>query len=178
MAAPSDKDVAGAITDTKEEGGAGEDPASPAEGSSPATKEPAAAGAKPAAGASEQPIDAFQVISRLTAGALNPCTAASSEVGIARTITYLLIDGTAKDVVSTFQMVSCNTKMMNGEIKGFFNGSNGLLTFTATVIPTTVADRSLVEIKRGRGDIFEFQGLIKQFSTAFGAKLRSTSVEE
>jgi serine/threonine protein kinase len=176
VAAPSAQQVASAIQDTKEDG---EDTSvSPGESALSPPGGAASPNSKPVAASGDATIDAFQVISRLTSGALNPCMTASTEVGIVRKVTYLLIDGTAKDVVSTFQMVSCNTKMMNGEIKGFFNGSNGLLTFTATVIQTSVADRSLVEIKRGRGDIFEFQTLIKQFCTAFGAKLRSQLVEE
>lgn len=170
---PTAADVSNAIQSTAEE-----HDTDSAKAASPLGPEGAAAAAGSPA---TDTVDAFQLISRLTQGALNPYTTSmQSDVSVVPKTSYMLVTGLAspvRDVVAVFQSCGCNTKVHNNEIKGFFNGAQGLLTFTAVPTLTTAGDLCLVEFKRGRGDMFEFQTLAKSVAAAFGPKMRSTIID-
>eukprot|EP00758_Cryptobia_borreli_P003114 Tbor_TRINITY_DN3537_c0_g1::TRINITY_DN3537_c0_g1_i2::g.2901::m.2901 len=117
--------------------------------------------------------DAFDLISRVTSGSLNPLV--TFQQGMVGTFTRFLMHGTCKDVLGSLEVLKANPKIKenSNEIKGFVNGPKGLLTYLVTVIPTCAANLSLVEIRRGRGDAVEFRELFDQIVKNLGSKVRS-----
>eukprot|EP00744_Colponema_vietnamica_P001282 GILI01002140.1.p1 GENE.GILI01002140.1~~GILI01002140.1.p1 ORF type:complete len:451 (+),score=142.94 GILI01002140.1:109-1461(+) len=117
--------------------------------------------------------DAFDLISRLTSGSLNPLI--TFQQGMVRTSTRFLVHGTAKDVVDALEGLKANPKSKENtnEIKGFVNGNKGLLTYMVTVVPTCASSLTLVELRRGRGDILEFHELFREIVKKLGPKVRS-----
>lgn len=117
--------------------------------------------------------DAFDLISRLTSGSLNPLI--TFQQGMVRTSTRFLVHGSSKDVVEALEALKANPKSKENtnEIKGFVNGSKGLLTYMVTVVPTCSPTLTLVELRRGRGDILEFHELFREIVKKLGPKVRS-----
>jgi serine/threonine protein kinase len=81
-------------------------------------------------------------------------------------VCYVLFGGGQDEVIGTFKAINCNSKLVGGEIKGFVNGSNGLVTFTTTVQVTATEGNSLAEVRRGRGDTGEFTTISSSFAQA------------
>lgn len=117
--------------------------------------------------------DAFDLISRLTSGSLNPLI--TVQQGMVRSSTRFLIHGDIKDVLQVLDSLKANPKSKEGslEIKGFLNAPKGLLTYLAVLIPTCASKLTLVELRRGRGDVFEFHDLFRQVVAGLGSKVRS-----
>lgn len=117
--------------------------------------------------------DAFDLISRLTSGSLNPLI--TFQQGMVRTSTRFLVHGSSRDVVEALEALRANPKSKENtnEIKGFVNGSKGLLTYMVTVVPTCSPTLTLVELRRGRGDILEFHELFREIVRKLGPKVRS-----
>lgn len=144
-----------------------------------ATKSPQATELTPAPAASSaasaggDTIDAFAIVSRLTGGALNPHSDASADLVNARKTIHILHSGDANDAQQALSSLGCSVKQTGSEVRGFYNGAHGLITFGGACRPTTVPGLSLLELKRGRGDALEYQALAKQLCKAFGPKLRS-----
>lgn len=117
--------------------------------------------------------DAFDLISRLTSGTLNPLI--TVQQGMVRSSTRFLIHGDIKDVLQVLSSLNANPKSKEGslEIKGFLNAPKGLLTYLAVLIPTCASKLTLVELRRGRGDVFEFHDLFRQVVAGLGSKVRS-----
>jgi hypothetical protein len=123
-------------------------------------------------------MDAFDVMSRFTSGALNPLTAGTA--GIVRSATRLLYGGGSsepevKEIVAVLEQMKANPKTKEGslEIKGFVNAPKGLLTYVLHIMPTVSPQLSILELRRGRGDTFDFHEFYRQMVTALGAKVRS-----
>ena len=118
-------------------------------------------------------VDAFDLISRLTSGTLNPLI--TVQQGMVRSSTRFLIHGDIKDVLQTLESLKANPKSKEGsnEIKGFVNAPKGLLTYLCVLIPTCASRLTLVELRRGRGDVFEFHDLFRQVVAGLGPKVRS-----
>jgi len=136
-------------------------------------KETKSSGQPGAAGGTTNGCDAFDLISRITSGSLNPLVA--SQQGVVKSSTRFLLHGDHSDVMQVLESLKANPKMKEGslEIKGFVNASKGLLTYLAIVIPTVVPKLSFVELRRSRGDIFEFHELFKQLTLGLGTKIRA-----
>lgn len=117
--------------------------------------------------------DAFDLISRVTSGSLNPLV--TFQQGLVGTFTRFLMHGTCKDVLASLEVLKANPKIKenSNEIKGFVNGPKGLLTYLVTVVATCAVNLSLVEIRRGRGDAVEFRELFDQIVKNLGSKVRS-----
>eukprot|EP00455_Lapot_gusevi_P054217 TRINITY_DN8647_c0_g1_i2.p2 TRINITY_DN8647_c0_g1~~TRINITY_DN8647_c0_g1_i2.p2 ORF type:complete len:101 (+),score=24.27 TRINITY_DN8647_c0_g1_i2:312-614(+) len=92
-----------------------------------------------------------------------------------RSSTRFLIHGDIKDVLQVLSSLNANPKSKEGslEIKGFLNAPKGLLTYLAVLIPTCASKLTLVELRRGRGDVFEFHDLFRQVVAGLGSKVRS-----
>jgi serine/threonine protein kinase len=162
--APTDEEVDKAIRAEKEE-----------DGSPAGSKSPGAAVDKAANFPTESgPVDAFQIISLLTGGLLNPHSAATADVDVSKKTYHFLIAGGQNELSTALQSAGCNVKVAGKEMRGFFNhGSHGLLTFQATCTATAAPYMSIAEIKRGRGDPLEFQNLMKAVFEKLGDKLKS-----
>jgi len=167
---PTDDEIAGAIREETAE----------VETAAPAKAAAQAAAPSAAAGGSNT-IDAFDIVARFTGTSLSTIAVqqASSDIPANRRASLMLVQGDVGDVVSAFQTLSCNIKSAPGasEVKGFINCSQGLITFVVVVQATTVPGLSLVEVKRGRGDIMEYRNLIVQLMDTLGPKLKSVPMQ-
>ncbi|KAJ9451397.1 CBL-interacting protein kinase 23 [Diplonema papillatum] len=105
-------------------------------------------------------LDAFDIISRLTAGNLNPLTTNASALvkKSTRFAIKLQPSETMKALSEQLTKLKGNPKSKEGssEIKGFLNASKGLMTYIITVLPTCAGDLTLVEFRRGRGDTLDY----------------------
>eukprot|EP00760_Papus_ankaliazontas_P023562 PhM_4_TR2067/c4_g1_i2/m.99909 len=123
-------------------------------------------------------MDAFDIMSRFTVGSLNPLTAGT--MGLVRTATRFLYGGTGtetdvKDIVAVLDQMKANPKTKEGttEIKGFVNAPKGLLTYVVQIIPLLSGDMCLVEVRRGRGDTFDFHDFFHKLVESLGASVLS-----
>ena len=160
----SDDQLRNAITDADD----------PKKTATPAAKDTTLPANVPAArGGASSGCDAFDLISRLTSGSLNPLI--TIQQGMVRSSTRFLMHGDIKDVLAVLDSLKANPKSKEGslEIKGFVNAPKGLLTYLAVIIPTCATKLTLVELRRGRGDVFEFHDLFRHVVTGLGAKVRS-----
>lgn len=157
----SDDQVRNAITDADEKK------------NTAAAKDAVPATAPPPRGGASAGCDAFDLISRLTSGTLNPLI--TVQQGMVRSSTRFLIHGDIKDVLQVLDSLKANPKSKEGslEIKGFVNAPKGLLTYLAVLIPTCASKLTLVELRRGRGDVFEFHELFRSVVAGLGSKVRS-----
>jgi serine/threonine protein kinase len=132
----------------------------------------------PKAGSSSGGVDAFDLISRLTSGSLNPLVANSGTM-LVKSSTRFLLRGTQADVLQVLDALRGNPKAKEGslEIKGFFNAPKGLMTYIVQIIPTCVPNMCLVELRRGRGDVLEFHDLYRSILSNLGPKVRSTEIQ-
>ena len=132
-----------------------------------------------AARATDGASDAFDLISRLTSGTLNPLISVQQTGGVVKATTRFLLEGDLKSVVDVLESLKGNPKGKEGtsEVRGFANASKGLLTYVCIVIPTCVPAWSLVELRRGRGDILEFHEFYRQVVALLGPKVRSRNTQ-
>jgi serine/threonine protein kinase len=115
-------------------------------------------------------LDAFDMISRLTSGSLNPLV---QQGGIVTRATRFIAVGTLDQLraktMEALQRARGNPKSDDGtEIKGYANTIKGPLTYTLDIIPTIAEGLSLVEIRRTRGDVLEFHEFYRQFTAFMG----------
>eukprot|EP00760_Papus_ankaliazontas_P011318 PhM_4_TR14714/c1_g1_i1/m.7538 len=128
-------------------------------------------------------LDAFDLLSRFTAGSLNPLVVGTA--GISRTTTRILYGGTAneasmKALVSMLEGLRASPKPKEGsnEIKGFVQAPKGLMTYVVCLLPTVAPQLSILELRRGRGDTFDFHDFFRQLHTALGPKARSMEIAD
>eukprot|EP01065_Artemidia_motanka_P026754 TRINITY_DN31_c0_g1_i5.p1 TRINITY_DN31_c0_g1~~TRINITY_DN31_c0_g1_i5.p1 ORF type:complete len:447 (+),score=167.24 TRINITY_DN31_c0_g1_i5:84-1424(+) len=129
--------------------------------------------------ASAAGMDAFDLMSRMTQGNLDPITsgASSSVVQVARqTRTIVSIGSAGTSPREAIKRVLCCDALKGNpkdgkdpvEIKGFCNASKGLMTYVCTVCPFIPVKGQLwcfVELRRGRGDTLDFQSFWETFSS-------------
>lgn len=129
-------------------------------------------------GSSTGGVDAFDLISRLTSGSLNPLVSATGTL-LVKSSTRFLLRGGQTDVLQVLEALRGNPKAKDGalEIKGFFNAPKGLMTYIVQIIPTCVPNLCLVELRRGRGDVLEFHDLYRSILSNLGDKVRSTETQ-
>ena len=134
---------------------------------------PANIAARTAASNQNAGCDGFDLVSRLTSGSMNPLMTVQN--GVVKSSTRFLMHGDVKDVLQAMDYLKANPKSREGsmEIKGFVSAPKGLLTYVAIIIPTCSPHLSLVELRRGRGDVFEFHELFRNLVGALGSKVRS-----
>lgn len=120
-------------------------------------------------------LNAFDLASKLMAGAINPLM---SGVKIRRE-TRFIATGNAETVRSELNerltKMNANPSERNNEIKCFVNMSGGMLTFTITV-DSTAGGFSLVEVRRGRGRILDFNQVYRTLLNELGQIVSSTEI--
>lgn len=122
-------------------------------------------------GKAPQGLDAFDIISRLTSGSLNPLVQSG---GAVRRATRFMATGSAEmvqsKIIDALEKTKSNPKTKEGtaEIKGFINSVKGLLTYQLEVLPTIAEGLHLVEIRRTRGDILDFHDFYRQVLAVLG----------
>lgn len=116
-------------------------------------------------GGTNQPIDAFQLLSFFTAGATNPFAQHDMDLnasitGVSRRAFLMNSKVTLNDVVVALSKLKIAARVHQGEAKAFVNTPRGgLLTFRVIVIPVA-GDFSLCQFGRGRGDSADFVQLV------------------
>jgi serine/threonine protein kinase len=146
------------------------------EGAIKAAEESDAPGNKPGKASGASGLDAFDIISRLTSGSLNPLVQAG---GVVRRATRFMAVGATDQlrakIMEALEKTKSNPKAKDDtlEIKGFINSVKGLLTYQLEIIPTVAENLHLVEIRRTRGDTLEFHEFYRQFSALLGPVVSS-----
>lgn len=119
-----------------------------------------------------QGLDAFDIISRLTSGSLNPLVQSG---GLVRRATRFMATGSTDSlqckIMEALEKTKSNPKTKEGtlEIKGFINSVKGLLTYQLEILPTIAEGLNLVEIRRTRGDILDFHEFYRQLLAILGS---------
>eukprot|EP00756_Hemistasia_phaeocysticola_P013777 Hpha_TRINITY_DN15298_c0_g9::TRINITY_DN15298_c0_g9_i1::g.68304::m.68304 len=122
-------------------------------------------------------IDAFDLMSKLTQGSLDPFTSggsSSSAVQVTRHTRCIVQTkagvGPRDAIKAVLAADALKGNPKDGkdpaEIKGFSNASKGLMTYVCTVhpfIPVGGGQWAFVELRRGRGDTLDFQGFWETF---------------
>lgn len=120
-------------------------------------------------------LNAFDLASKLMSGAFNPLM---SGVKIHRE-TRFIATGAAeivRDILKkTLQELNANPSEKNGEIKCFVNLPGGVVTFNINV-ESTAGGFSLVEVRRGRGRILDFNQTYRSLLEQLGDIVSSTEI--
>jgi len=129
-------------------------------------------------GGSTKELNAFDLASRLMMGSMNPLMS-NTAVKIRRE-TRFMASGTQKQVEDEMMKILAQMKAnpehntKNKEIKGYLNTSNSqMLTFTAKVEGLT-GGLSMVEVRRGKGDILEYNSFYRNLVKNMGSLVVST----
>jgi len=140
--------------------------------------EKAAKAAAASAQSNAKGLDAFDVMSKFTSGSLNPLTSGTG--GMVRSSTTFLYgagssEADIKEIVAALDTLKANPKTKEGtlEVKGFVNAPKGLLTYVLYITPTVAPALTLLELRRGRGDTFDFHDFYRRLVAAMGPKVRS-----
>lgn len=117
-------------------------------------------------------LDAFDIVSRLTSGCLNPLM--SGTLNVVRRATRFIALGSKETmmakIMEALEKAKSNPKAKEGslEIKGFKNSSKGLLTYQLEILPTVTQGMVLVEMRRTRGDTLDFHEFYRSLVDALG----------
>jgi serine/threonine protein kinase len=86
------------------------------------------------------------------------------------------VDKACASVVSALGTLNASPKTKdNREIKAFLNKQKGLLSIVITLYPLVGDEFVMVEVRRGRGDTFDFHDLYHALINALGPLVRSKS---
>jgi len=137
--------------------------------------------------------DGFAIAQRLMSATLMPWSKGVRPQGDAgpgplapthRALMYRgTMDNAMKDLQSALKTMSPTISVIKGEgfsqeVKGFANAKRGLVTYTVEVTPLASGNVVLFEVKKGRGDAFDFGDMVKQLHIALGKdKLASEPID-
>lgn len=131
-----------------------------------------------AAAADDTRVGAFELISTLTTSTMSGLTSSQPVIKVA-TRFFLgldLLHGTER-VSGVLEGLKGNPKAKDEvELRGFVNCSKGLLTYSVSFTQTIVPTLLLVEVRRGRGDTFDFHTLYRSLVRGLGTDVRSRAV--
>lgn len=124
-------------------------------------------------------VGAFELISQLTQSTLSGLTSAAPVVKIAtRFVLGCTVTDSIKQLTVVLDQLKANPKPKDErEMKGFVNCTKGLLTYIITLVPTVCPTLTIVEVRRGRGDTFDFHDMYHALVKGLGNQVRSRSVE-
>lgn len=120
-------------------------------------------------------LGAFDLINQLTMGTMSGLTSnAPVKVG-----TRFIVGASPKAafdaLMDLLQKLKAGPKTKDDrEIKGFLNKQKGLLTYLVTIVPTVVDELTMIEVRRGRGDTFDFHDLYREIYNGLGSLVVST----
>jgi len=114
-------------------------------------------------------LNAFELASALMSGTINQLVS-SEKVNIRRE-TRFMAQGNAEHVLNslkkTLKQLGASSNEKNGELKCFFSQNAQALTFSIGVLETS-GGFSLVEVRRGKGDILEFNNFYRKLVYELG----------
>ncbi len=135
----------------------------------------------PAGGTScnAEALGAFDLISQLAMTTMSQMT---SNRPVLKMFTRFIVGEDCDEALTSIAktladlQTSPKTKVETREIKGFLNKQKGLLTYIVTVYPLVGSTLAMVEVRRGRGDTFDFHELYHAIINGLGKLVKSTSV--
>jgi serine/threonine protein kinase len=128
--------------------------------------------------------DAIQLSHRLMSAALTPMSRGVTSTASHRALMFRGGgDKTTADVQAALKTIAPNVtpaKSESGsvEFRTFITTSKGLITLLIEVTPTSSPGLTLIEVKKGRGDVLDFQELCKKFVTILGPENLASQVVE
>ncbi len=124
-------------------------------------------------------LNAFDLASALMSGTMNQLV--SSEKVSIRRETRFMAQGNASSVLSAMEKIlvqmGAHPTEKNGELKCFLSQNAQVLTFSIGVSETS-GGFSLVEVRRGKGDILEFNTFYRKFVNELGSVVVSQKQKE
>lgn len=139
----------------------------------------------PTGGASSDPrVGAFELIDQLTLSTMSSLATKQPQVKIStRFIVSLSPDETMKNLIAGLEAAGASAKPKTDlDLRGFQTCPKGLLNLVITIVPTLCPDLTIIEIRRGRGDTFDFHaayhGLVKFLGDAVVSKPANEEVSE
>lgn len=147
---PSASDISGAMSEAE---------ASEAPGNKPG---------KPAGKATG--MDAFDILFSLTSGSLNPLVSTGNVPRATRFMARGTADAVQSGIIAALEKSSSNPKQSKqpNEIKGFINSPKGLMTYHMEIRATVSPKLHLVDVRRTRGDILEFNDFFRNLLVTLG----------
>lgn len=123
-------------------------------------------------------LGAFELISSLTSSTMSGLTSSQPIIKVSTRFILGLAAGPAIERLSAvLEGLKGNPKAKDEmELRGFVNCSKGLLTYSVTLTAMVVPTLLLVEVRRGRGDTFDFHQLYRNLVKGLGADVRSRAV--
>ena len=124
-------------------------------------------------------LGAFDLITQL---AMNTMTQMTSNRPVLKVFTrFIMGEGCDAALASLTKVLtdlssSPKAKPETREVKGFLNKQKGLLTYIVTVYPLVGNLFAMVEVRRGRGDTFDFHELYHNIISGLGPLVKSKSV--
>ena len=116
-------------------------------------------GAAGAGGGSGDPrVGAFELIDQLTLSTMSSLATKQPQVKIStRFIVSLVPEQAMKKLTEGLEASGASAKPKNEfDLRGFQTCPKGLLNLVITIVPTLCPDLTIIEIRRGRGDTFDF----------------------
>lgn len=159
----SEEDVNGAVMNAPSAKTDDEESASMPTGGKPKAGQPVATG-----------MDAFDLISRLSNGKLNPFVAERGCV-IPKCCCRFIFRGTGEDLLKGLRQINGTPKVQEdnpNEIKGFINFPKGMVVYNVSWIPTVTPGVLFVEIRRSRGSQEDVQEAMKAILQNFSRGIR------
>lgn len=112
-----------------------------------------------AAGRSSDPrVGAFELIDQLTLSTMSSLATRSPQVKIStRFIVSINPEESMTKLTAGLESIGASAKPKNElDLRGFQTCPKGLLNLVITIVPTICEDLTIIEIRRGRGDTFDF----------------------
>ena len=128
-----------------------------------------------------KPLGAFELITMMTTATFTSLTSTQPVIKIAtRFVIDKGVDDGMKlllDTLNAMQGAAKKNDKEEREIKGLFNCPKGMLTYLVNLIPTVCPDMTIVEVRRGRGDTFDFHDVYRNLVSKLGATVVSKTIE-
>lgn len=143
---------------------------------------PSAGGGSSGAGGAGGSADALGAFDLITQLAMTTMSQMTSNRPVLKVFTRFIvgegIDQALGSLVKTLTDLQTSPKIKaeTHEIKGFLNKQKGLLTYVVTVYPIVGNALAMVEVRRGRGDTFDFHELYHAIISGLGKLVKSKSV--
>jgi serine/threonine protein kinase len=125
-------------------------------------------------------VGAFDLISQLTSTAMVSVTSSQPVIKIyTRFFLGCAPSEASKKLVAALDGLKANPKVRDEfEVKGFVNCNKGLMTYVVTLVPTVASSLTIIEVRRGRGDTFDFHGVYHALIGALGSDVKSKALED
>jgi serine/threonine protein kinase len=122
-------------------------------------------------------LGAFDLVGLLSMSTMTQMTTSRPVMKVyTRFIVGLSVDKASSAVVDALNSLSASPKTKDSrEIKAFLNKQKGLLTIVINLYPLVDEGFVMVEVRRGRGDTFDFHDLYHALIHALGPVVRSKS---